>query len=239
MLSLMYICSSDDDWRSSFGANFFKRFQFTFTFTCNIKVLAGTPIGTQNFAGPCISHIHFAVKKLKKNRLTEIFNKVADTFSGGNETLTASEKAAKAGFVDPTKYLEPRPIEIPKWVQVCDDYKLVILVWQSLINFLKKYEGSKTDPVLKIRNFDMILKMYGQNTGSVMKKRQLSLIWCQKLDIGVKDILILATSFGDSCNYYMCADICSSSSYLSVVWDISDRSTKPLEHLIAFRYPYK
>ena len=90
-------------------------------------MLAGTPIGYQNAAGPCVSHIHFSVKKLKKNRLLEIFNKIADTFSGdGNESAT--EMAAKQGYVDPTKYLEPRPIEIPKWVQVCDDYRLVILV---------------------------------------------------------------------------------------------------------------
>ena len=46
----------------------------------------------------------------------------------GDEDPTPEQEAASAGFVDPTSFLEKRSIEIPRWIQDCDDYRLVVLV---------------------------------------------------------------------------------------------------------------
>lgn len=35
------------------------------------------------------------------------------------------------GAVDPSEFLESRPIQKPEWVQICDDYKLVFKVNSS------------------------------------------------------------------------------------------------------------
>ena len=34
----------------------------------------------------------------------------------------------RRGAVDPSKYLEKRPLQFPEWKQECDDYKLVFAV---------------------------------------------------------------------------------------------------------------
>ena len=38
------------------------------------------------------------------------------------------------GAVDPSKYLEKRPLKFPEWKQQCDDYKLVFKVRTFLLS---------------------------------------------------------------------------------------------------------
>ena len=52
---------------------------------------------------------------------------VANSPCGGNAHIHFSMRR-DGGYIDPTRYLEPRIPEIPAWVQECDDYKLVFKV---------------------------------------------------------------------------------------------------------------
>ena len=85
------------------------------------QVIAGTEIGRVGSATACAppNYIHLSMKKNKPNRLASILD------SALNEDPTAADLAAKEGYVDPSNYLAKRPLEIPTWIQVCDDYKLV------------------------------------------------------------------------------------------------------------------
>ncbi|XP_066265951.1 uncharacterized protein [Branchiostoma lanceolatum] len=66
-----------------------------------VEVFAGQPIGTVLPSG-CNNHIHFAVYR-----------------------TAVPPKWLPGGWMDVTKLLEPRGIELPVWTQDCDDYKLV------------------------------------------------------------------------------------------------------------------
>ena len=65
------------------------------------------------------------MKKTKPNRLASILDSALD------DNQTAADLAAKEGYVDPSNYLAKRPLEIPKWIQVCNDYKVVWKVSNS------------------------------------------------------------------------------------------------------------
>ena len=46
----------------------------------------------------------------------------------GDGNTTELEAAEQEGYMDPTNFLDKRPIDVEGWVQECDDYKLVLLV---------------------------------------------------------------------------------------------------------------
>ncbi|XP_038050894.1 uncharacterized protein LOC119724045 [Patiria miniata] len=94
----------------------------TLSATKGETVIAGRKIGkvirsTSSCAPP--NFIHFSMKKVKPNRLASILD------SSLNDDPTPADDAAKEGYVDPTNYLAKRPLEIPQWIQGCDEYKLV------------------------------------------------------------------------------------------------------------------
>ncbi|KAI8487133.1 hypothetical protein Bbelb_352030, partial [Branchiostoma belcheri] len=66
-----------------------------------VEVFAGQAIGTV-FASGCNNHIHFAVYR-----------------------TAVPPKWLPGGWMDVTKLLEPRGMELPVWTQDCDDYKFV------------------------------------------------------------------------------------------------------------------
>ncbi|XP_022102001.1 uncharacterized protein LOC110985344 [Acanthaster planci] len=86
-----------------------------------VNVIAGARIGTVIRSTSCTppNYIHFSMKNIKPNRLASILD------SNLNDDPSPADDAAKEGYVDPTNYLAKRPLEIPQWIQVCDDYKLV------------------------------------------------------------------------------------------------------------------
>ncbi|XP_071798137.1 uncharacterized protein [Asterias amurensis] len=85
------------------------------------NVIAGTEIGRVGSATACAppNYIHLSMKKTKRNRLASILDSALD------DDPTAADLAANEGYVDPSNYLAKRPLAIPKWIQVCDDYKIV------------------------------------------------------------------------------------------------------------------
>ena len=88
------------------------------------QVIAGTEIGRVGSATACAppNYIHLSMTKNKPDRLASILD------SALNDDPTATDLAAKKGYVDPSNYLAKRPLKIPKWIQECDDYKLVWMV---------------------------------------------------------------------------------------------------------------
>ncbi|XP_022103294.1 uncharacterized protein LOC110986022 [Acanthaster planci] len=88
-----------------------------------VNVIAGTVIGTVGRSPTCrpSNYIHMSMKKSKPNRLASILDGALD------DDPSAADLAAKDGYVDPSSYLAKRPLTLPKWTQVCDDYKLVWL----------------------------------------------------------------------------------------------------------------
>ncbi|XP_033637723.1 uncharacterized protein LOC117298529 [Asterias rubens] len=93
----------------------------TLSETLSTSVIAGTEIGRVESATACAppNYIHLSMKKTKPNRLASILDSALD------DNQTAADLAAKEGYVDPSNYLAKRPLEIPKWIQVCNDYKVV------------------------------------------------------------------------------------------------------------------
>ncbi|XP_038062441.1 uncharacterized protein LOC119732930 [Patiria miniata] len=93
----------------------------TISETEGVNVIAGTVMGTVGRSTTCTppNYIHVSMKNSKPNRLVTILDDILD-----DDPLT-SDIAAKEGFVDPSNYLAKRPLVLPKWTQVCDDYKVV------------------------------------------------------------------------------------------------------------------
>ncbi|XP_033637389.1 uncharacterized protein LOC117298318 isoform X2 [Asterias rubens] len=93
----------------------------TLSETQSTSVIAGTEIGRVGSATACAppNYIHLSMTKNKPDRLASILD------SALNDDPTATDLAAKKGYVDPSNYLAKRPLKIPKWIQECDDYKLV------------------------------------------------------------------------------------------------------------------
>ena len=89
---------------------------------CITQVIAGTEIGRVGSAIACAppNYIHLSMKKTKRNRLASILDSALD-----DEPTAAADLAAKEGYVDPSNYLAKRPLTIPRWIQVCDDYKIL------------------------------------------------------------------------------------------------------------------
>ncbi len=86
-----------------------------------IQVIAGTEIGRVGKATTCApsNYVHLSMTKTKPDRLALIL----ETALNDNTT-----EAAEEGYVDPTNYLAKRPVVRPHWKQICDDYKLVLIV---------------------------------------------------------------------------------------------------------------
>ena len=99
------------------------------THTLLKQVIAGTQIGLVSSAITCTppNYIHLSMKKTKPDRLASLLDSALD------DEPSAADQAAKEGYVDPSNYLAKRPLEIPQWIQVCDDYKLV---WRVRLRFL-------------------------------------------------------------------------------------------------------
>ncbi|XP_072033446.1 LOW QUALITY PROTEIN: uncharacterized protein [Amphiura filiformis] len=90
-----------------------------------LQVSAGQVIGQVSRSPMCsgaYNHIHFSIKKTKKNRLLEVLDNIL-----GDDESNPEEEAESEGYVDPTDFLENRPIQAPKWIQECDDYRFVIM----------------------------------------------------------------------------------------------------------------
>ena len=63
------------------------------------------------------------MKKIKKNRLAEVLDNIL-----GDDEASPEANAEAEGYVDPRNFLEARPLQLPKWIQECDDWKLVVVV---------------------------------------------------------------------------------------------------------------
>ena len=63
------------------------------------------------------------MKRTKRNRALEILDRLL-----GDGNTTKEEAAEQEGYIDPTNFLEKRPIEVNGWIKECDDYKLTFLV---------------------------------------------------------------------------------------------------------------
>ena len=63
------------------------------------------------------------MKKTKRNRALEVMERLLE-----DSENTEAEAAEQEGYIDPTNFLEKRPMEVNGWVQECDDYRLVFLV---------------------------------------------------------------------------------------------------------------
>ena len=89
--------------------------------THQIKVIGGTPIGRVASNGPCGSntHIHLVAKSYQADRNMDLTGALGDPVQSEPTVM---------GVIDPSGYLQDRPIEFHGWVQECDDYRVELLV---------------------------------------------------------------------------------------------------------------
>ena len=84
-------------------------------------MIGGSPIGNVASNGPCgtNSHIHLVAKSYLSDRNMELTGELGEP---------SQSEPTVMGVIDPSGYLQDRPIEFQKWVQECDDYRVQLLV---------------------------------------------------------------------------------------------------------------